>query len=86
MVKYILCDCKCEVKRTTCNSTRKYNNETCQCEYKNYRKYRKIIVGILAHVFVRTASILKVLLILQWFDVMKLYLLWIFYQQKRKIL
>ena len=38
---------------------------------------KKIIVEILAHVFVRIASIKKVLLILQWLRVVKLYLLWI---------
>ena len=43
---------------------------------------KKIIVGLLAHAFVRKVSIQKVLLILQWLSVMKLYLLWIFYQQK----
>ena len=51
---------------------------------------KRIIVGIciiwiiVAHVFVRIASIKNVFLILQWSRVMKLYLLWILYQQKRK--
>ena len=42
----------------------KRNNKTCQCECKNVSA-KKIIVGILAHVFVRIVSIQKVLLILQ---------------------
>ena len=36
MAKHILCDCKCIFSRTTCNSNQKWNNETCQCECKNY--------------------------------------------------
>ena len=36
---------------------------------------KKIIVAILAHVLVRIASTLKVLLILQWLSVMKLYVM-----------
>ena len=44
---------------------------------------KKIIVKILAHVF---AKIAKALLILQWSNVLKLYLWWILYQQKLQIL
>ena len=51
---------------------------------KNIVSAKKIIVGILAHVFVRIASISKVLLILRSSCVMKLYLLWILHQQKDK--
>ena len=36
---------------------------------------KEITVGVLAHVFVRIASILKILLLLQWSPVIKLYLL-----------
>ena len=28
--------CKCKLNSTTCNSNQKWNNETCQCECKNY--------------------------------------------------
>ena len=35
MVKHISCDC------TTCNSNQAWNNETWQCECKNYRKRKK---------------------------------------------
>ena len=36
MAKHISCDCKCIFNRITCNSNQKWNNETCQCECKNY--------------------------------------------------
>ena len=55
MAKHISCNCKCKFNRTTCNSNQKWNNETCHCQCKNYRMCRKD--GILAHVFVRIASI-----------------------------
>ena len=56
LVKHILCDCKCKCNSTTCNSDQKWNNDTCHCE-KSIVYAKKIIVGILAHVFVRTVSI-----------------------------
>ena len=34
MVKHISCDRKCKFNSTTCNSNKKLNNKTCQCEYK----------------------------------------------------
>ena len=43
---------------------------------------KKIIVGVLAHVFLTIESTENLLLILQSFHVMKIYLLWILYQQK----
>ena len=56
MAKYISCDCKCKFQ---------WNNKTCQYEYKYDRTLKKIIVGIIAHVFVRIASIQNLLLILK---------------------
>ena len=53
----ISCDCKCKFNGATSNSNQKWSNKTCQCEFKNYHKCKKITVGILAHVFVRIASI-----------------------------
>ena len=41
MAKHISCDCKYKFNSTTCNSNQKWNNETCQCECKNYHKYKK---------------------------------------------
>ena len=41
LVKLISCNCKCEFNSTTCNSDQKWNNETCQCECRNYRTCKK---------------------------------------------
>ena len=57
MTKHISCKSKCKFNSTTCNLNRKLNNRTCQCECKNYHKCKKMIVGILAHVFVKIESI-----------------------------
>ena len=57
MTKHISNNCKCKFNSTTCNSNQKWNNKTCQCECKNYGKSKKIIAGILAHVFVTMISI-----------------------------
>ena len=52
MMEHISCVCKCKFNSATCNSNQKWNNKTCQCGCQN-----QIIVRILAHVFVRIASI-----------------------------
>ena len=58
MTKHISCDCKFKFNSTTYNWNKLWNNVTCQCDCKNYRTCKKkIIVGILAHVFVRMISI-----------------------------
>ena len=58
LTKQISCDCKCKFNSTTCNSNQKWNNETYQCECKNYHKCKKdYSCRILALVFVRTANI-----------------------------
>ena len=41
MERHISCDCKCKIYCTTCNSNQKWNNETYQCECKNYRNCKK---------------------------------------------
>ena len=41
MTKYISYDCKDKFKSTTCSPNQKWNNKTCQCECKNYRKCKK---------------------------------------------
>ena len=46
---------------------------------------KKIIAGILAHVFLRMVSISKVLSTLEWLSVIKLYLLWTLCQLKKTI-
>ena len=52
MTKHISCDYKCKLNSITCNSNQKWNNE-----FKNIVHAKKIIVGILAHVFVRMINI-----------------------------
>ena len=41
MTEHISCDCKCKFNSTICNSNQKWNNKTCQCEYKNFCKCKK---------------------------------------------
>ena len=53
MTKHISCGCKCKFNSATCNSNQKWNNKACQCDVKMTMGAKKIIVGILAHVFVR---------------------------------
>ena len=45
MTGHISRDCKCKFNSTICNSNRKWNNKTCQCEFKNYRKCKKDYSG-----------------------------------------
>ena len=59
MAKHISCDCKRKSNSTTFNSNLKWNNKTCKSERKCYHKYKKIIFGILPHVFARTANVKK---------------------------
>ena len=55
--KCISCNCKCKFKKTTCNSKQIWNDETYKKEYRNGRKWKSIIVWILAQVFVRIVGI-----------------------------
>ena len=73
MTEHISCDCKCEFNSTIGNSNQKWNN----VNVKVIVRAQKIIVGIVAHVFLRIVSVQKVLLIIQGQSVMKLQLLWI---------
>ena len=41
MTKHISCDCKRKFNSITYNSNQKWNNKTCQCECRNYHKYKK---------------------------------------------
>ena len=62
----ISCNFKCKFASKTWSSNQKWNNNKCQCECKKYSNMlKKIIVGILAHVFVRIVGIQKVSLIIQ---------------------
>ena len=85
MENHISCDCKCKFNSATCNSHQKWNINTFQFKYKNHRQCKndyRIIAGISVHVFVRLASIQKSLVMTQKLCAIKLYLLWILYQQK----
>ena len=57
MAEHVSFDCKCKFVCTVFNSNQKWNNKICKCECKNYCTCKKIIVGILPHVFVRIVSI-----------------------------
>ena len=41
----------------TCNSSQKWNNDKSQFEFKSIVNSKKIIVGVLAHIFVITIDI-----------------------------
>ena len=41
MTRHISYNCKCKFNSKTYNSNQKWNNETCQCEYKNYGTCKK---------------------------------------------
>ena len=41
MAEQVSSDCTCKFNSTACNSKQKWNNKTCQCECKNYRKCKK---------------------------------------------
>ena len=57
MTKHSFCNCKCKFNSTTFNSKQKENNKTCLCNVKIFVSAKKIIVGILAYVSLRIASI-----------------------------
>ena len=41
MKKQVSWDCKSKFNSTTYNSEQKWNNKTCQCQYKNCHKCKK---------------------------------------------
>ena len=41
MTEHISCDYKCKFNSTKCNSNQKWNNKTCQYEWKIYRKCKE---------------------------------------------
>ena len=40
MTEYISCDLECKFNSTASHSNQEWNDKTCQCECKNYRKYK----------------------------------------------
>ena len=55
--KHISSDCKWKFNNTTCNSNQKENNKLVNMNVKIIVHVKKIIVGILAHGYVRITSI-----------------------------
>ena len=41
LVENISCDCKCKLDSIACNSNQRWNNDTCQYEFKNYQTCKK---------------------------------------------
>ena len=84
MAKHFLCGFKCKFNSTACNSNQKCNNKTCPCEYKNYRKCKKSYSCNPSTCTCDNSKFLKIIIqkMIQKMHVMKLYLLWILYQEK----
>ena len=57
LIKHISCECKCRFDERNCNSNQWWNNDKCRCECKNIIYVKKIIFGILVHVFVKMENI-----------------------------
>ena len=57
MAKHISCDFKWKFNSTTCNSNQRWNNKNVIVNVKIIVSAKKIIIGIRAQVFVRTAII-----------------------------
>ena len=55
--KHTSCKCKCKFDRRKCNSNQKWNNDKCRSEHKNITFVKKIILGILLHIVVKTENI-----------------------------
>ena len=56
MEKHISCNCKCKFNSTTCISNQKWYKKHVNVNVKIIIRARKIVIGILAHVFVKIAS------------------------------
>ena len=82
MTKHISCDCKCKFSSIACNSNQKWNNKTCQCEYKNYDKCKRDYSWNPSTCICENTKYLKNAADIKGSSVMKLHLLWILYQQK----
>ena len=84
MTKHISCHCKRKFNSTTCNWNQKWKNKTCQCECKNYRTCKKDYSWNHSTCICQNDKCLKSIAATT--RVMKLYLLWISYQQKWQII
>ena len=86
MVKHVSYDWKCKFNNTICNWNQNVITKHVNVNVKIIVNAKDIIVGILAHLFLRTASIYRVFLMIQNLCVMKLHMLWILHQQKWQVL
>ena len=41
LTKHALCECKCKLDGTKCNSNQRWNNDKCRCECKKHHIYEK---------------------------------------------
>ena len=82
MTKHISSDCKCKFNSTTCNSNKKWNNETCRRERKNYRMCKKDYSWNPTTCICENSKCLKNITDTSVINVMKLYLLWICINKK----
>ena len=57
LTKHISCEFKCRFDGRKCKSDQWWNNDKCQCEYKNVMYVKKIIFGIQLHVIVKMENI-----------------------------
>ena len=57
LIKHISCNCKCKFNSAKCNSNKKWNKKTCQCESKNYHICKRNCIWNPKHVFVRMVII-----------------------------
>ena len=82
MVKHNSCNIKCKFNNATFNSNKNVIMKHLNVNVEIIVHAKKILFGILTHVFARIAIIYKSLVMIQKLCVMKLYLLWILYQQR----
>ena len=81
IVKHISCDCKGKFNATIYNSNKKWNNETCPCEFKNHRMCKKDYSWNPSTCTCGNTKHLKRIVDDSKLCMMKLCMLWILYQQ-----
>ena len=72
LTKYISCKCKCKFDGRSCNSDQKWISINVNASVKNIKHVKKIIFGVLLYVIVKMENIEQVVLMIEWFRMMKL--------------
>ena len=72
LTKYISCKCKCKFDGRRCNSDQKWISINVNASVKNIKHVKKIIFGVLLYVIVKMENIEQVVLMIEWFRMMKL--------------